>query len=288
MEGRRGTQMEPVRRVPAGSRGGQVFRGTQEGEGILPRSAGPRGAPGDPGVSGRQGSGQAGRNRPVGRRRRGGRNSAHPRQVREPAGEDGRPAGCADGPERLAGRSREGGKRPAAVPRRPPLLLRDAAALGAARIGGETMTGPGTVKKKLRGAAGFAPWLLLLAGFAPLSGGCGDGARHETGEIHRPPVADVEVVTASPLQQETMVEAVGTIRARNVAVVASQVMGRLISFPVSEGSRVEKGAILATIEDTAIRAQAEAAEGTAAEALAARNEAEGAVAQAEAGKTLAG
>lgn len=149
------------------------------------------------------------------------------------------------------------------------------------------MKSAGNAKRNLLAAPRCAPWFLLLAGLAVLPGGCGNTAKQGPGEPPRTSVADVEVVTASPVPHETVVEAVGTIRARNVAVVASQVMGRLTSFPVSEGSRVEKGAILATIEDATVRAQAEAAEGMAAEALAARNEAEGAVAQAEAGKGLA-
>jgi RND family efflux transporter MFP subunit len=54
-----------------------------------------------------------------------------------------------------------------------------------------------------------------------------------------------------------------------------------------EGTRVGKGAVLATIDDTAIRAQLAAAEAMVAEAEAGREEAERAIAQAEAGKTLA-
>jgi RND family efflux transporter MFP subunit len=64
-------------------------------------------------------------------------------------------------------------------------------------------------------------------------------------------------------------------------------MGMVTSFPASEGGRVEKGAVLATIDDTPIRAQAAAAEGAVVEALAAREESDRAVAQAEAGKSLA-
>ena len=150
------------------------------------------------------------------------------------------------------------------------------------------MKGAGTMKGLVRGgAAGYTGWLLLLTGVAILPGGCRENAKPGTAAPPRPAVAEVEVATVSPSPRETIVEAVGTIRARAVAVVASQVMGTLASFPVSEGSRVEKGAILATIDDAAIRAQAAAAEGTAAEAVAARDEAEGAVAQAEAGKALA-
>jgi len=151
------------------------------------------------------------------------------------------------------------------------------------------MKGAGTmkIKIKMRCGAGLAAGLLLLAGGAGLLGGCREKAKPGTAEVQRPPVTGVEAVTVSASPQETIVEAVGTVRARTIAAVAPQVMGRVTSFPVSEGSRVEKGALLATIDDSAVRAQAAAAEGMVAEALAAREEAERAIAQAEAGKTLA-
>jgi RND family efflux transporter MFP subunit len=100
-------------------------------------------------------------------------------------------------------------------------------------------------------------------------------------------VTGVEVITVSPSTGEKMVEAVGTVRARNIALVAPQAMGRVTSLPVSEGSVVEKGALLFTIDDAAIRAQAASAEGMVAEAEAAKDEAERAISQAEAGKALA-
>jgi RND family efflux transporter MFP subunit len=143
------------------------------------------------------------------------------------------------------------------------------------------------MKMKMRIAAGLASGILLLAGGVLLLAGCRENAKPGAAQSAGPLVTGVEVATVSPSSQETIVEAVGTVRARTIATVASQVMGRVTSFPVSEGSRVEKGALLATIEDAAIKAQAAAAEGMAAEAIAARNEAEGAIAQAEAGKTLA-
>ncbi len=149
------------------------------------------------------------------------------------------------------------------------------------------MKGAGRMKRNMRGAAGLAAGLILLAGGAGVLGGCRGKTGPATEEGHRPAVADVEVITAAPAQQERIVEAVGTVRARTVAAVAPQVMGRVTSFPVSEGSRVEKGATLATIDDSAIRAQAAAAEGMLAEANAAREEAERAISQAEAGRTLA-
>jgi RND family efflux transporter MFP subunit len=149
------------------------------------------------------------------------------------------------------------------------------------------MKGAGAMKRKMRGAAGVAAGFMLLAGGAGLLAGCGEKTGPATREDRRPAVTDVEVAEVAPSQQETIVEAAGTVRARTVAAVASNVMGRLTSFPVSEGSRVEKGAVLATIDDAAIRAQAAAAEGMLAEALAAREESERAISQADAGRALA-
>jgi len=65
------------------------------------------------------------------------------------------------------------------------------------------------------------------------------------------------------------------------------VTGRLTGVAVSEGSVVAAGALLATIDDTTVRAQYSAAEGAVAEAEAARDEVEGAISQAEAAKILA-
>ena len=71
------------------------------------------------------------------------------------------------------------------------------------------------------------------------------------------------------------------------AAVAPQVMGRLTGVAVSEGSVVAAGALLATIDDTTVRAQLSSAEGAVAEAEAAREEVDRAISQAEAAKGLA-
>lgn len=125
---------------------------------------------------------------------------------------------------------------------------------------------------------------LLVA--AVLFGGCGEKGK-PGGEAARATVADVETVVVAASPRETFVEAVGTVRAVKAAAVAPQVMGRVTSVLVAEGSTVEKGAVLATIDDEAIQARFVAAEGAHLEAVAAREETERAVAQAEAGKVLA-
>jgi len=126
---------------------------------------------------------------------------------------------------------------------------------------------------------------ILLAAAVALAG-CGEKGK-PAGSAGRPVVTDVEtaVVAASP--REKFAEAVGTVRAVTVAAVSPQVMGRVTAVYAAEGSAVAKGAVLATIDDEAVRAQLAAAEGAVVEVEAGREEAERAVAQAEAGRTLA-
>jgi RND family efflux transporter MFP subunit len=130
-----------------------------------------------------------------------------------------------------------------------------------------------------RAAAIFATALFLAA--------CGEKKGHGPGAVPRPAATGVEIVTVQPVPRETAAEAVGTVRAKTVAAVAPQTMGRLTSVLVEEGARVEAGGLLATIDDASVRAQLSSAEGAVAEAEAAREEAERAVAQAEAGRSLA-
>ena len=131
----------------------------------------------------------------------------------------------------------------------------------------------------------FAAAAVILSMVAGLSA-CGEKGK-QAAAVSRPVVQDVEVVVVRPVPRETMAEALGTVRARTTAAVAPQVMGRLTGVAVSEGSVVAAGALLATIDDTTVRAQLSSAEGAVAEAEAAREEVDRAISQAEAGKTLA-
>jgi RND family efflux transporter MFP subunit len=126
---------------------------------------------------------------------------------------------------------------------------------------------------------------VILSIVAGLSA-CGEKGKQEAA-VPRPVVQGVEVVVVRPVPRETMAEAAGTVRARTTAAVAPQVMGRLTGVAVSEGSVVAAGALLATIDDTTVRAQLSSAEGAVAEAEAAREEVDRAISQAEAGKALA-
>jgi len=120
-----------------------------------------------------------------------------------------------------------------------------------------------------------------------MAGGLSACGEKKQAAVSRPVVQGVEVAVVRPVPRETTAEVLGTVRARTTAAVAPQVMGRLTGVAVSEGSVVAAGALLATIDDATVRAQLSSAEGTVAEAEAAREEADRAISQAEAGKTLA-
>lgn len=126
---------------------------------------------------------------------------------------------------------------------------------------------------------------VILTAVAGMSA-CG-GKGKEAAPVSRPVVREVEVVVLRPVPRETTAEALGAVRARTTASVAPQVSGRLTGVAVSEGSVVAAGALLATIDDTTVRAQLSSAEGAVAEAEAAREEADRAISQAEASRTLA-
>lgn len=129
--------------------------------------------------------------------------------------------------------------------------------------------------------------VFLFAALAGVAVGCGEKGRLGPATAEGPPVKGVEIVTAGVAPREKFAEAVGTVRAKKIAVVAPRVMGRITSLPVAEGTRVGEGALLATIDDADVRSQLLVAEAMVAEAEAAREEALRAVAQAEAGKSLA-
>lgn len=134
---------------------------------------------------------------------------------------------------------------------------------------------------------GYGVRAVAVLATAVLLSACGGKEKHGPEAPVRPAVSGVEVITLQPVPRETSVEAMGTVRAKTIAAVAPRMMGRLTAVLVSEGARVEAGAVLATIDDQAVRAQLAAAEGAVAEAEGAKEEVERAIAQAEASKELA-
>ncbi|MBE0605400.1 MAG: efflux RND transporter periplasmic adaptor subunit [Deltaproteobacteria bacterium] len=134
---------------------------------------------------------------------------------------------------------------------------------------------------------GYGARAMAVLSVAVLLAACGGKEKGGGQAPPRPAVSGVEVITVQPVPRETSVEAMGTVRAKKIAAVAPQMMGRLTAVFVSEGSRVAAGAVMATIDDQSVRAQLASAEGAVAEAEGAKKEVEGAIAQAEAAKELA-
>jgi membrane fusion protein, multidrug efflux system len=135
--------------------------------------------------------------------------------------------------------------------------------------------------------AGYGLRAAVVLSLAVALAACGERAKQGAESASRAVVKGAEVITAEAVPRETVVEALGTVRAKITADVAPQMMGRIRTVVVSEGARVAAGEVMATIDDQAVRAQVAAAEGAVAEAEAAREDARRAIAQAEAGKELA-
>jgi len=70
------------------------------------------------------------------------------------------------------------------------------------------------------------------------------------GAQERPP-ALVDVAKAEMVEAALARKFIGTIRPRRISVVGSEASGRVVEFPMREGARVEKGAVLAVLDSTA-------------------------------------
>jgi RND family efflux transporter MFP subunit len=89
--------------------------------------------------------------------------------------------------------------------------------------------------------------LLLLAGLVSCSG-------DKKEAVAKPEVVRGETTYAQRANVPDYLEAVGTVRASQSSQVASQMMGNIVEIRVHEGDRVQRGQILAVIEDAQARA----------------------------------
>jgi RND family efflux transporter MFP subunit len=100
---------------------------------------------------------------------------------------------------------------------------------------------------------------MLLASIAGL-GGCSADRQHAAPvpEI----VRNISVVTLQPANVPDLVEAVGTVHAAQNSDLASQMMGNIVEVRVHEGDRVQRGQVLAVIDDSQPRAAVDRASAT--------------------------
>lgn len=83
-------------------------------------------------------------------------------------------------------------------------------------------------------------------------------------------VRHVPVLSVQPSDVPDVLEAVGTVRSDQTSMLASQMMGNVLEIRAHEGDRVQRGAVLAVIDDSQPRAameRAKAAENAAKEEL---------------------
>ena len=90
----------------------------------------------------------------------------------------------------------------------------------------------------------------------------GFGTRVPPGGVayERPAVGSREVVTVMPLSTVETISAVGTVRPRRKAEVASQILATIRQIEVNPGDVVQPGQLLVTLDDRDFQAQLRAAE----------------------------
>ncbi|MDZ7709618.1 MAG: efflux RND transporter periplasmic adaptor subunit [Roseovarius sp.] len=86
------------------------------------------------------------------------------------------------------------------------------------------------------------------------------GAEAETEATQGPRPATVELAVAETRLMQRTVEAVGTTRARRSIEIVPETDGRLVALDIAPGSRVEKGEVLARLDDDIQRADLTEAE----------------------------
>lgn len=87
------------------------------------------------------------------------------------------------------------------------------------------------------------------------------GCSTDTTQVSRPPetLHNVPVFTAQNSTVPDQFEAVGTVRAAQASQLAAQMMGTLVEIRVHEGDRVQRGQVLAVIDDAQPRSALERA-----------------------------
>jgi RND family efflux transporter MFP subunit len=99
---------------------------------------------------------------------------------------------------------------------------------------------------------GLLAIVLMAAGMTTVSFG---KSKHEAKAGKEEAPVPVQVVTVEPRKIDAVVSAVGTLSSRNVSVLSSRVMGKIMALTVKEGDHVSQGRLLMKIESGEIAAQ---------------------------------
>lgn len=116
--------------------------------------------------------------------------------------------------------------------------------------------------------------VFLLAAAAATFAACG---KEKAGNSVRPAaneIGDVAVTTVTRSSIEDFYEATGTVNAKTTTQISANILGRIISLPVSEGDRVSRGQLLVRIDNSEAKTRLQQAESGLKEARAAEVEVE--------------
>ena len=91
--------------------------------------------------------------------------------------------------------------------------------------------------------------LILSIGCAPKAGGPGGAGGF------KPPPMPAEMAVAEVGRVTDRFDAVGTLEGDRAVTVVSEIDGRLLSLPFQEGGRIEKGAVIAVLDDGQLKAE---------------------------------
>jgi len=95
---------------------------------------------------------------------------------------------------------------------------------------------------------------------AALTAGCSGKVAPGTAEVKRVPVTGVSTTELKLSPVEDYYETSGTVKAKNVGIISSKIMGSVTSVAVHEGQRVDRGQTLITIDDSDIAQKVKAAD----------------------------
>ena len=102
--------------------------------------------------------------------------------------------------------------------------------------------------------------ILLILPLVVFLGACSRGKESSRGVTEEPVVRDVEVVFVRPEAVEDSFESVGTVKARNTAVLSSKTVGTIVAVMAKEGDRIKKGQTLIEIDNRDLRAELQGAQ----------------------------
>ncbi len=101
------------------------------------------------------------------------------------------------------------------------------------------------------------PLALTLLASIMLGDGCGGNPSQQQAP-KRPPVV-VDVVEVASVELPRTLAAVGALRSPDTAVVAAEVAGAIVMLEIPQGSRVDRGHVLARVDDAELQAAVDVA-----------------------------